>query len=49
LVVPKYPNSFRLSDDALRLIAAIANKLGIGRTAVLEMAIRKLAEKENVK
>jgi predicted transcriptional regulator len=41
--------SFRFSDDAAFYIAAIAKKLGISKTAVIEIALRKLAEAENIK
>lgn len=40
--------SFRLSADGRILLDAVANKLGIDKTAVLEIAIRKLAEIERV-
>lgn len=42
----KTATSFRLSEQALQLIKALARKLGISQTAVIEMAVRKLAEKE---
>lgn len=41
--------SIRLSAEADRLIKALAEKLGIKQSGVIEMAIRKLAERENVK
>lgn len=40
--------SFRFSDDAVIYIAALAKKLGISKTAVIEIAVRKLAEAENI-
>jgi len=41
--------SFRFSDDAKFYIAALAVKLGISKTAVIEIAVRKLADAENIK
>jgi hypothetical protein len=38
----------RLSPDALRLRASIGQKLGIDGTAVIELAIRALAQREGV-
>jgi hypothetical protein len=45
----KYPTSHRLSPEALRLLAALAQKLAINQTAVLEVAIREKARFEGVK
>ena len=42
----KNPTSFRLSDEALRLIARLSETLGINQTAVIEQAVRKLARAE---
>lgn len=39
----------RLSEDARKLLALLASKLGISRTAVIELAIRELAEKKNIR
>lgn len=47
--MPKKPTSIRLSDEARRLKAKLAKKLGIDETAVIEMGIRKLANTEGVK
>lgn len=41
------PTSIRLSSEADRLLDVLAKKLGLKRSAVMEMAIRKLAEQEN--
>ena len=41
--------SFRFSDDAKFYIAAIAAKLGVSKTDAIEIAVRKLAEAENIK
>lgn len=45
---PKIPNSFRLSEDALRILRALAEYLGVSQAAVIEMALRELARKEKV-
>jgi predicted transcriptional regulator len=41
--------SIRFSDEADRLIRLLAAKLGIKRSAVIELAIRKFAEQEQVR
>lgn len=43
---PKGATSYRLSEDAQRLIAALADRLGVSKTGVLEIAVRKLARAE---
>jgi len=43
------PTSIRLTDDAMQLKKMLAQKLGISGSAVLELAIRELAEKKGVK
>lgn len=45
---PKTPNSFRLSEDALRILRTLAEYLGVSQAAVIEMALRELARKEKV-
>lgn len=45
----KHPTSHRLSPEAVRLLAALAQKLGINQTAVLEVVIREKARFEGVK
>ncbi len=45
----KRSTSLRLSNQARELLASLAKHLGISQTAVLEIAIRKLAETEGVK
>lgn len=42
------PTSMRLTKEAKLLIREIAKKLGINQTAVVELAVRRLAEIENV-
>ncbi len=44
----KQATSIRLSSEAKRLLAALAQKLGINKTAVMEIAIRRLAEQERL-
>jgi predicted transcriptional regulator len=44
----KNPTSFRLSDEALRLLAKVAENLGIAQSGALELAIRDLADKRNI-
>lgn len=41
--------SIRLSEEAQRLRAELAKKLGVTQAAVVELAIRELAKKEGVK
>ena len=43
------PSSMRLSDEGRRLQKALAEKLGVTQRAVLELALRELAKKQNVK
>jgi hypothetical protein len=44
----KGPTSHRLSHEAKRLLAALAEKLGIAQSAVLEVIIREKARSEGV-
>jgi predicted transcriptional regulator len=39
---------FRLTEEALRLLDAMAADNGISRTAVLEMAIRREAKRQGI-
>jgi predicted DNA-binding protein len=41
--------SIRLTPEAKELIERLSKKFGINQTSVIEMAIRVLAEKENVR
>jgi hypothetical protein len=43
---PKGATSYRFSEDAQRMIIALADHLGVSKTGVLEMAVRKLARSE---
>jgi predicted transcriptional regulator len=42
----KTPVGFRLSERARALLAALAQKIGVNQTAIVEMAIRQMAERE---
>jgi predicted transcriptional regulator len=44
----KRATSLRLSDQARSLLVRLSERLGISQTAVLEMAIRKLAREEGI-
>jgi hypothetical protein len=45
----KQPTSFRLSPEALALLAALAKSMGISQTSVIELCIRDAATVRNVK
>lgn len=45
----KNPRNFRLSDHAEATLEALEAKLGINKTKVVEMAVRKLGEREGIK
>jgi len=45
----KQRTSYSLSAECKQLSKALAVKLGISQASVLEMAVRKLAEAENIK
>lgn len=47
-VTMKHGTSFRLSGEALRLLAEMSAKMGVSQTAVLEMAIREIAKRQKV-
>lgn len=42
----KTGTSFRLSKDALLIISKLSVELGISKTAVIELSVRSLQEKE---
>lgn len=44
----KSNTSVRLTPEATQLLKDLAQKLGVSQTAIIEMAIRKLAQQENV-
>jgi hypothetical protein len=45
---PKIATSYRLSSEALTLIARLAKHHGISQAAVIEMAVREQARKDGV-
>ena len=45
---PKHATSLRLSPEAKRLLEELANRLGVSRSAVLELAIREYARREGI-
>jgi len=45
----KEQTSMRLTPEAKRLLEKLAKKLGVSRTAVMEMAVRRMAEVEKIK
>ena len=45
----KIRKGYRLSPEAVALLEKLTEKLGIPQTSVIEQAIRKLAERENIK
>lgn len=44
----KKATSIRISEEAVRLLLALSKKLGLTKAALIELAIRKLAEREGV-
>ena len=44
----KIQTSIRLSQEAKRLICKLASKLGLNQSAILELAIREMAERKNI-
>jgi predicted transcriptional regulator len=45
----KQATSIRLTPEAKRLLAMLAEKLGLSQAAILELAIREKAKREGVK
>ena len=46
--MPKIPIALRLSDEAIRLLDALSDTLGLTKTAVVELAIRMLAKAHKI-
>lgn len=44
-----YPTSLRFTETDKALLTKLSDKLGIKQTAVIQLAIRKLAELEKVR
>lgn len=51
-MVPRKPTSkavtFRLTEEARRLLAEIAQKQGVDKTSALEVIIREVAERRGI-
>jgi predicted DNA-binding protein len=47
-VKEKHPTSFRLSEEALRLLALLSDNLGVSQGAVVELTIREAAKKKGI-
>lgn len=47
--MPKRKTSFDLSDEAIRLITALAERMGLTKTAVIETLVREAAELEGLR
>lgn len=47
--VERKRTNIRLSVQALRLMAELAKSLGVGKSHVIELAVRDMAKKEGVK
>lgn len=45
----KVKTSFTLSADASELLAILAAKFGVSKTDVVEIAVRQLAQREQIK
>jgi antitoxin component of RelBE/YafQ-DinJ toxin-antitoxin module len=45
----KQQANFRLTPEEQRLLQALAEKLGLSHTAVIRMALRKLAREERIR
>lgn len=48
MATQKRSTTFRLTDEARELQRALAAKLGLSYSAVLELSIRRLAEAEGI-
>lgn len=44
----KVKTSYTLTATAVACIEAVSSKLGVSRTSAVEIAVRKLAEQENI-
>jgi predicted transcriptional regulator len=42
------PTSYRLSEEARRLLALVAKKLHVSQSGIIELAIRAYAQKKGV-
>jgi biotin operon repressor len=44
----KEKTSYALTEDCRKLLTELARKLGLSRTAIIELAVRRLAQAEGV-
>lgn len=44
----KLPRSYKLTEECLRLMALLAAKLGVNKSAVIELAVRDYARSQGV-
>jgi predicted transcriptional regulator len=42
-------STMRLTDECRRLLLALANKKGVSQSAIIEMSVREMAEREKIK
>jgi hypothetical protein len=42
------PTSYRLTEEARRILAALANTLGISQRSALEIALREMAKRQGI-
>ncbi len=47
--MPKKQMGMRLSEGGVRIVKVLAEKLGVSRTAVVEMALRRMADPQSDK
>ncbi len=45
----KKPVAFRFTEEAVRLLKALAEAKGVSQAAILEIAIREAAKKQGIK
>jgi predicted transcriptional regulator len=48
MATTKKPTAVRLTDDGKLLLEKMAKRLGVSQTAVMEMAIREMADRRGV-
>ena len=41
--------SFRLSEEAIRLLKLLAEEKGVSQAAIIEIALREMAKREEIK
>jgi predicted DNA-binding protein len=49
MLAMKQPTSFRLSEEALRLLKLLADAKGVSQASIIEMAVREMARKDGLK